>query len=599
MARDRLSAIGHPCKDADCMPDPQRQRGAVFAAWAAVLAVYVLTLRGMPTHVFWSPDEGGKLLQAKTHRGLELALPYPGARLDPELRFYAHRPSGKVERSLYPLRDDEGRFRFHWPVWFPLLSSVPLSLFGVTGVYLLPLLAGWWTAILSGRLAAEVDPSLEVPAVLLVGLASPIYFYSLCFWEHTLATALWVLALLLFVRGRGSLTSLVYGSPIVAAAMLLRLETLPLILALVAVAGACTVSRGASDPAPPIRAPGWRRVPLAGVALGLLLVFVVALPDRHLQKISRLPQRFEAVMQQPGALLQVLVSSPHDFGPALTSGQLAVATAALLAGVLAPFVRRTRVEGAMTLGALSAYAWLGGVLIASAQYYRCLHGLLAAAPYLIMAPHAIPIAWRQPRSPLFVLAAAATLSLLAGTLTVAVNSVDRSGAVTQGLQWGPRYLLGLYPPLGVLALVGVHEYWRSARTGPQKTVCVALFALLFATGFLLEQRGVAEARRTRGALAEWQQAMEGGGPVVTDIWWLPAALADFYAREEVYVVRSKREARAWSHLAHAHRVERFTFVSQKPIRADEVRLRGFALEEGSSRFVKGAHLGRFVSRAPR
>jgi hypothetical protein len=205
------------------MRDAERtQRWIVLAAWASVLLVYVLSLLGMPRHVFWSPDEGSRLLQAKTLRfddGFSHALPYPGERLDPDLRFYAHRRGARIERSLYPVRDGAGAFHFHWAPWFPLLSRLPLELFGVTGVYVLPLLAGWLTAVLSGRLAAAIDPSLEVPAVLVVGLATPIYFYSLCFWEHTVAAALSLCAVLLFARRGGTPSALIACLPALAAAV--------------------------------------------------------------------------------------------------------------------------------------------------------------------------------------------------------------------------------------------------------------------------------------------------------------------------------------------------------------------------------------------
>jgi hypothetical protein len=588
------------------MPDRVRaQRWVVPAAWASVLAVYVVTLHGMPTHVFWSPDEGGKLLQAKTirfHRGVDYVLPYPGERLDPELRYYASRTRGRGERSLYPVRDDRGGFHFHWPMWFPLLSLLPLSLFGITGVYVLPLLAGWLTALLSGRLAAEVDSSLEVPAILAVGLASPIYFYSLCFWEHTLATALGLLAVLVFVRRRGSVAGLLYALPLLVLSVLLRLEMLSLLLAAVAASAACALSsRGGASVAPAVgeaRAGKWGSLLLLGATLAVLIAVALALADRQLRMLTRIPERFARLLVQPRNLAEVLINSPETFGPQLTPAELAGSFAALLACTVAPFFRRAKLEAVMTLSALLVFVLLSAKLVLTPQWYRCLHGLVPVAPFVILAPCAVPLAWRQRRGPLFALAAVAVFLLPCATAAVLAKSVDGSANLTHGLQWGPRYFLVLYPILIVLALAGIHGYWRSTRPEWQKSGVVGLSAFLIGAGLLLQQRGIEESRRTRAMLAALHETLDGRAPIVTDLWWLPAALADLYSREPLYVVRSTDELRAWCRLAADGGVERFALVSGTPIGAD-LWLPRFALDPGRSPTVSGPYVSELTRRGAR
>ena len=579
------------------------QRWVVLWAWFSVLVVYGLTLHGMPRHVFWSPDEGGKFLQAKTMHfgpGIDYVLPYPGKRLDPELRFYAFRPDGQLRRTLYPVQVDKGRFHFHWPIWFPVLSGLPLAVFGITGLYILPLLAGWLTAILSGRLAAEIDSSLEVPAVLVVGLASPIYFYSLCFWEHTLAAALGVFGVLLFARGRGSLRALLCCLPVLVAAALLRLEMLALVLAVVAAWAVCAtrLRRGAADGGPTEegRLRRWAPVLLLGLTIALLIVFALAIPDRQASKLMRLPQSFERLLEHPSALLQVLINSPRTYGPSLASAELAVVAAAVVFCAAAPFVRWVKLEGAMTLAGVSALLLVVTILVFEPDY-RCLHGLIPIAPYVILAPYAVPPAWRQRHSPFFVLATVGVLYFIAGTAAVLTNPIHPSGNLKQGLQWGPRYLLGLYPFLAVMGIAGVYHYWQSPRPRPQRAIVVVLFGLLIGAGFLFQQRGISQAVETRRTLAAWQAAIEGHAPIVTELWWFPASLAEFYAREPVYVVRSERHARDWSRLAKAGGVDRFTFFTRSALQPGDSRFPGFALEPGSSRVVSGAYVNEFTSAA--
>ena len=77
-----------------------------------------------------------------------------------------------------------------------MTSSVPAALSPVIvtttstrqGLYLLPVVCGWLIAVLSGALATWLAPGLGPAAILLVGLATPVWFYSVVFWEHTLAT---------------------------------------------------------------------------------------------------------------------------------------------------------------------------------------------------------------------------------------------------------------------------------------------------------------------------------------------------------------------------------------------------------------------------
>ncbi len=165
-------------------------------ATAVVLFVYILILWWLPKDVFWSPDEGSKLLNMHTISwadGVRFTVPYNGRFLDPDFQFY-------VRNYIYPQPSSACNIRFNWPLWFPLLSLIPYRLFGVWGLYLAPLLAGWGTAVLSGIIARRIQPKADAATVLVVGLATPILFYSVLFWEHTIAVFLALFALWLLVE---------------------------------------------------------------------------------------------------------------------------------------------------------------------------------------------------------------------------------------------------------------------------------------------------------------------------------------------------------------------------------------------------------------
>src|SRR5262245_10872557 len=173
-------------------------------AWAVaaailVLAVYAAVLSIMPKEAFWSPDEGAKFIQAHSiawRNGFQYAIPYGAARLDPEYAFY---PTRCRFEDIYPVQHPDGTVGFHWPIWFPLVTSLFARAFGPVGLYVIPLVSGWLVAVLAGYFIAAWSPALAPVAILAVGLATPIAFFSLTFWEHTLATLLALIALAVVV----------------------------------------------------------------------------------------------------------------------------------------------------------------------------------------------------------------------------------------------------------------------------------------------------------------------------------------------------------------------------------------------------------------
>ncbi len=543
--------------------DRTTYRNFALAAWLLVLAAYGLDLASMQRHVFWSPDEGGKLLQARSiraRRGLSREIVYPGAVLDPELRMYAAKIDARS--ALFPIPRSDGGVSFHWPIWFPLASKLPLALFGVSGIYLLPLLAGLWTAALSGRLAAEVDPVLEAPAVLLVGLATPIYFYSLCAWEHTLATAFATLSALSFVRGGGRLAGLLWSLPAAAAALLLRLEMLALPVALVAAWGWLRWLRSRGSSAAAGGAVRSRVALAAAVALTVALVvaFALVLPERHQAKLGAVPTRWDTILEYPLVLTEILISSSRSMGPQLPSWSWAALLAGVAAAFAAPLAPRRSLRLGLTAVSLTAVLLAAGEALAQPETYLCMHGLLLIAPFLIICPLALRGVARAPDARRSALVAIALTYAAAAVVVVSANSIDAGGSIKQWLEWGPRYLLAVYPLAAVVALVAARELWATSRDSPGRWLVVPVLLLAIA-GFLFEQRGVAQATRRRAMLAEWQQAVTGHGPVLTDIWWLPGSLADFYSQQPVLLMRARKYAYYWRGRARANGVRRFAFIS--------------------------------------
>ena len=140
-------------------------------------AVYLLS-----SLTFFSNDIGLRFLQIRTliESGWQtFAVPYPARFLDPEL---AHIPY----YYAYLLLD--GQLYLNISPYLPLITSFLFKHFGPTALPTLPVLAGVTTALATYKLGKFTR--VRYPHLLLwfTVLATPILFYSLTLWDHTLGT---------------------------------------------------------------------------------------------------------------------------------------------------------------------------------------------------------------------------------------------------------------------------------------------------------------------------------------------------------------------------------------------------------------------------
>ena len=575
-----------------------------LAAAAVVLLIYAVVLSVMPRHVFWSPDEGGKFLLAQSMRwqdGLVYQVPYAGRLLDPEFEFFLS------SRTYYrPAVTPSGALRhsFPIPIWFPLISRPGLAVFGVTGLYLLPLLSGWLIAVVSGLLARTFNPRLGPLAILIVGLATPIFFYSLTFWEHTLATLCAVAAVWILVTAQpGRLRTLLSMTPPLLLAMTLRIEMVPFSAACVLTWGLCGLIarwrpvRCSQPKAPPVLPVSRLSGLVAGalLAVGLSYFLVSSITTRHAHLITSLPKRIVASLDAlpivPSGLSAVLINSDAAGGPRLDYAWAMMVALGLC--FLAPFLTRVRIEVAMLVPALLVVLGLSGFVVLSGDSYRSLHGIFLIAPFMVVWPYVIPYAWHVRNYALLTLAALAFLYLTIGSGAILYAYGTQIGGLRVGLEWGQRYMLTLYPILGVLSLMSVQIYRESARPGWLRAAFTIVVSILMMVGFQFEVRGLATMRSDRQKLAVWDRALRTEGPIVTDVWWLPSAVAPLFEKHQMFYVADRRDVARWISMAGRHHVPSFTFASMWPLKEGEF---GTAVVQGApehTRSVRGLYLTRF------
>ncbi|MGH7484863.1 MAG: hypothetical protein ACRD3J_00510 [Thermoanaerobaculia bacterium] len=157
-----------------------QRRAEVFVVAALVAVVAVALIATRPRNVFWGPDSGNHFIQLRT------VLRSGGFAIDDAPRAAHHFvPYGHHVYSFYS------------PA-FPVATAPFFILFGDLGLFVLPLAGTLTIVILLSRLLDHDYIPMTIAAI----FATPLLWYTLVFWEHTLAVALALGAYVLVTRER-------------------------------------------------------------------------------------------------------------------------------------------------------------------------------------------------------------------------------------------------------------------------------------------------------------------------------------------------------------------------------------------------------------
>ncbi len=518
---------------------PDRRHAGARRALPALLLVALFLGGGaaiLPHDVFWHSDEGAKFLQVVNLRlspdGLAGAIRYPGRTIDPGLQFVPFHP--KQYRA-----DATGTIYLQWPIFFALLTWPFYTLLGLGGLTALPWAAALAACWLSYRLARAIGapPAWAWAAVPILGLGTPLGFYSGVFFEHTLAAALVAGAALLLLRGlaSGAWQPLAGAGATLAAAIYLRSELYVLALAGAVLVGGAALAAGARGRRPEARRLGRAAVT---VAIGLVLALLPLWAYYMVSEGDLLPQHalwyFEgaapsgdaapAGLQVPALryLAQAGLGVIPDFlaGPAVPDApSIPPSTiAALIGGTLAVLaaavpLRRARRPAAppnaapawalgLAVVGIALLAVAAASVLLSPQDYTSLHGFVLAAPIVVCAVFAVGPGAAPP--------AARRLAALTGLYVlfhlIVISALSGLGPISR-YEWGQRYLLPAYPLLVALAVAGLARLAAWARPTARPDVAVAATSRLLAR---LALAGAARAGADRGGLPRPRLEHAGG-----------------------------------------------------------------------------------------
>jgi hypothetical protein len=472
---------------------------------------------------------------------------------------------------IYPRPSVDGHVETNWPPLFALLCLPLYSLLGFRGLFLLPVAAGIGTALLAGSLARRVVPEAEVPAILAVGLCTPVLFYSCLFWEHTIAVCLGMAALVLCThKPRLSLAAALAAAVCLAAAIAFRLElvvfTGALAIATIAAAIRHRVETSARASAKMLRFGASAAIALLGATAlwtGFVLVHRGETAALFGHKENSLAQLLVGLLTSPrlwreipSRLQQALIDLPADGGPALGPWLAWLGLLGALVAVVS-FAGRdpARSWSLVAGGALLTLVSLTTVL--SPDRFRSIHALLLPAPYAVFAV----LLLFMPRPP-----GGRTRWILAATMVlVAASAVVLSlPLLVGGLEWGNRYQLIAYVLTATGCTIGIVFFARHGQPGWPRVAVTAAAGLALAVGGLYQARGLRELAMTKADLNAYRNAVATvSQPVVTDLYWFPAALADIFRRMPVFTLRDPDQLASWID-AVGSRSPRFVVVTDEP-----------------------------------
>jgi hypothetical protein len=492
-------------------------------ALLACLAVIYAT----PNDAFWVVDSGSKALLAQRlleTRYTELNFDYPAAHLDPTGRAFPIPPPYAVPRG-------DG-FVSQYPPAYPAVAVPFLAVLGAPGLRV-PAALGvaacvflfvLWTAPALGRTWATAGGAA------LAG-ATPLFFYGVTVWEHSLTVALslgsWT------VLSRRTRERLWIAGLLLGLSCWLRAE---LALMAVAVGISCYAhDRKLRDV--------WALAVGAAPALAALAVFnAIAFGDpRGVHVLGNVGAAVAAVAA--GDLIARASAILSGFGGSSAEGVLFGVSIAgcLLGGALAAARNRGTRLAIVAASAVGIAASLyGSVQTATASvpwialaYYN---GFLIRMPGTGLAGIGAVRVWQRPEYAALRVGAGAGLLFLTLGIASRVSLTD----FMSGGHWGPRMLLPAVPALVAFALVAIHaETARAARRTPRFLIAcaLALVAVSLASTAVSIRLLDAQKREARGL----QEAVVAATPpvIVTNYSPMAQQLAGIWGRVPMLLAASE------------------------------------------------------------
>jgi hypothetical protein len=528
-------------------------RAPALQAWlAAVVIVGAYLACGhllAQTREFWSPDSAVRFVQTESLRRAgfrDVAVPYPAGALDPEGRYF---PAGPW---FHFMRD--GKHYLSYLPYFPAASAVLYGALGYPGLVVLPMLSGLLAAWVTYRVLRALAPAFALWGAAALALGTPLIIYSGVFWDHSLTVALaagaFALAVCELVRaGSPRIGLLLAAGALIGLGTWLRNEMYLLIAAAVLawlaaargfrIKGAVAIAVGAGA----TTGGQWLlNIRLYGSPLGYKGQGLVAGRVSDAATAAGGGGMLAWIDDKLGNLYyQVFSPDFYAFNPQAVRIGLLIGGAMLTAGLLMRVGVRRESRLLIAVGGLAAVATI--VLTVSGR--ASVSGLLISVPFVVLVLlGSASTSWER-----FLWAATA---LFSGAVVVT--------GTHGGLQWGPRYLLPVLPPLVWLA-AGALDRARASRPAVWPVMKAAAAALL-AVSALVQVAGVEFVEFSMARNGRVNQALRAGSgdAVVTSLEWLALGAGSVFFEKPLMYVDNIQDFEALVRHFAARKVTRWSYI---------------------------------------
>jgi len=540
------------------LSSPRANRRRALFAIAAVSMLYLLLLCLLPKEAFWITDGGNKYIQVQhfARTGASgVSIDYPAEKIDPDREFFPYGGHHFHKRN--------GKIYSFYPFYFPLVSVPPYRLFGPAGLYVIPLLSSIACFFVMLGLFRQVNlDEAGGYGILMLSLCTPFFFYSLTFWEHSLATLLGVIGLVLILKSetvRKSTAFLLMGGVLLGLSTVFREEGYILFICLlIGYALSCGFSIKALFPVL-----GWLFI-MVPVWIIQYQVFDHIL-GIHAAVYAGAMDGFSVL-----SLFQACLEKLSDFYTYLF--KITGATGLNLILVI-PFIVAAAAGLFRKPSKTDAYLRLGILIMAGVS------GLITAA---LVTTNEQPVIDTLNTQSIFLTAPFTAFWLLGlreslfgteknmrlvaimttGTIVITCLMLHQKG---MGIIWGPRHFMGIFPALVVLSIWGLRRMTDTAISPAAKQITVTVFIGMLLASLVIQIHGIRILYLKKNGTQKMIEAIARleTDIVATDIYWFPEEVAGLYFKKKWLMIRSDEKALALVGRLQRNNIKKFALVTSK------------------------------------
>lgn len=526
---------------------PLRRREAETIA--AIAALYLLFWIILPKPAFWGVDSGIKYqsMCAFAETG-SMTIPSggdAGLKVDPQYRAFP---------LPFALEAKGGSIPVYSPV-FIILGGVLLKVFGAWGPYLLSLLGGWGVLLGAWMLWIRHRSSHDARLYLIIiGLGSPLLFYSLELWEHSIAAALATWSFVFIAEGRQEASNhdgrkgAFLSGILIGFAILFRVECSILVV----------LSLGLW------RMTGRKRDTAFRYTMGIVSIFALGAIIGHWQGDAVIPLSIVSnyMMLKVRTIMDMITNRAQNFYSISVEG-FAAESLSLLGllplAVIAIWGGWRREKNwwpyflVLLSGVEAAYLYFGIRSGNPTAHTADSGGLLWVAPIAGLA--IMPL--RGERRRFWRVVWLTGMSFMLGLALF--------GPKLDGIHWGPRLALPVIPLLFLLAATRAQRWWDKHPGARPVIIFLVAASVLnqFYSVWLLSDE-----RNRNAELNTWVAAKSN--VVLTDLWWMAGDCGTASYQHPWYYTKNGKAMEAVLSSLRDQSVKRISFLELPEYIPDEV-----------------------------